>query len=102
MHPNLMEEMARLRQGELLREAERLRRTRSMRSPAAGRAGWQRTKAVVGNRMVAAGWRLLKVAMICDHRRPWNPGGVAERWVAAQFLLPSCAIKVWRGTRGDP
>ena len=64
MHPNLMEEMARLRHDELLRGAEQARRARSMGHRArAGGGPWHRVKGAVGNRMVATGWRLLEAGL---------------------------------------
>jgi hypothetical protein len=60
MHPSLLGEMARLRHEDLLREAEQARRARSVRPRREAGAGrWHSVKAAVGNRMVAAGSRLL-------------------------------------------
>ncbi|HMC42892.1 MAG TPA: hypothetical protein VKI20_07765 [Acidimicrobiales bacterium] len=64
MHPYLMEEMARLRHDELLRDAEQARRARSICSLARSGGGlWHRVKAAAGNRMVATGWRLLEAGL---------------------------------------
>ena len=64
MHPYLMEEMARLRHDELLRDAEQARLARAMRPrPRAGGGLRHSVKAAVGNRMVATGWRLLEAGL---------------------------------------
>lgn len=65
MHPNLMEEMARLRHNELLRDAEQARLARAMRTrpPHDGGGLGRRVKAAVGSRMVATGWRLLEAGL---------------------------------------
>lgn len=65
MHPNLMEEMARLRHNELLRDAEQARLARAMRARPAHDGGGlgRRVKTAVGSRMVATGWRLLEAGL---------------------------------------
>ena len=64
MHPMLLGELARLRHEELLRNAERARRARSVRSGRhAGAGPWHGMKAAVGKRMVATGSRLLEAGL---------------------------------------
>jgi hypothetical protein len=64
MHPSLLGEMARLRHEELLRDAERVRRARSVRPlREAGAGRWHRARAAVGTRMVATGSRLLEAGL---------------------------------------
>ena len=64
MHPNLLGEMARLRHEELLRDAEQVRRARSVRPQReAGTGRWHSLKAAVGKRMVATGSRLLEAGV---------------------------------------
>ena len=64
MHPNLIEELARLRHDDLLRGAEQVRRARSVRPRArAGRGPWHGVRTAVGTRMVATGWRLLEAGL---------------------------------------
>ena len=64
MHPNLMEELARLRHHDLLRAAEQVRRARSVRPRARAGVGlWHGVKTAVGTRMVATGWRLLEAGL---------------------------------------
>jgi hypothetical protein len=64
MHPTLLGEMARLRHEELLRDAEQVRRARSVRPQReAGRGRWHSVKAAIGKRMVAAGSRLLEAGL---------------------------------------
>jgi hypothetical protein len=64
MHPSLLGDMARLRHEELLRDAEQVRRARSFRPRREAGAGrWHRARTAVGNRMVAAGSRLLEAGV---------------------------------------
>jgi hypothetical protein len=64
MDPYLLGEMGRLRHEELLREADQVRRARSVRPRREVGAGrWHGVKAAVGKRMVATGSRLLQAGL---------------------------------------
>ncbi len=65
MHPYLIGQMAQLRQGELLRDAEQARRARSARLHVTGADGEIRhhVRTAIGNRLVATGWRLVEAGL---------------------------------------